>query len=138
MLQRRVLPRQPPPVGLCLDDLLEHRRTWASSPDRRPPLGADHRSPDIVLLAFFIHSPARPTQPPAPLKSQEPRRPLQRQPRPLLRPATDDSPLPERHYRGELLTVSFPSFHRPKLNPRAGDVPLGLLPHSLLPPARRN
>jgi hypothetical protein len=40
--------------------------------------------------------------------------------------------------RGELLTVSFPSFHHPKSDPRAAGVLLGLLPHSLSPPARRN
>jgi hypothetical protein len=44
----------------------------------------------------------------------------------------------ERRCRGELLTVSFPSFHRPKSDPRAAGVPLGLLPHSLSPPAHRN
>jgi hypothetical protein len=40
--------------------------------------------------------------------------------------------------RGELLTESFPSFHHPKSDPRAAGVLLGLLPHSLSPPARRN
>jgi hypothetical protein len=99
---------------------------------RRPPRTVGHRSKPTTgdpapscsspaaaspVSAIFIHSLARPTWPPAPLEFEEPRRPLPRQPRPLLRTAADDSPPPERRCRGEPLTVSFPSLHRPKSDP---------------------
>jgi hypothetical protein len=79
--------------------------------------------------AFSIHSLTRPTQPQAPPEFHEPQRPLQLQPRPLLWPVIGDSPLLGCHCRGEPLTVSFPSLHRPKSDPRAAGVQLDHFPH---------
>jgi hypothetical protein len=49
ILQRRALPRQPPPVGLRQGDLPKHRRTWASSPNYWPLLRADRKPPRAAI-----------------------------------------------------------------------------------------
>jgi hypothetical protein len=95
-----------------------HSTSSSSSPTTASP-----------VPAFSNHPLAWPARPQAPPESLEPRRPLQRQPRPLLWPAAGDSPPPERRCRGEPLTVSFPSLHHPKSDPRAGGVHLGHFPH---------
>jgi hypothetical protein len=79
--------------------------------------------------AFSNHPPARPTRPQAPPESLEPRRPLQRQPLPLLRPATSDSPPPEHRCRGEPLTVRFCPLQPLNRAPPLVDLLLDLFPH---------
>jgi hypothetical protein len=130
----RATPRQPPraPLELGPPPRTIGRRSEPTTGDPAPSCSSPMAT--LPVSAFFIHSPARPTRPPVLPKSQEPRRPLQLQPRPLLWPTVDDTPPPERRYRGEPLTVSFPYLHHPKSDPRAAGVPLGLLPHSLSPP----